>query len=54
MSYGVRTSLNCAFIVSGDHHLLDLGEYQSVRILTPRDFLTLLETKPTHEAGNKA
>ena len=30
------------FVVSGDHHLLDLGEYQGVTILTPRRFLALL------------
>ena len=29
------------FVVSGDHHLLDLGEYQGVTILTPRRFLGL-------------
>ncbi len=44
---------HCAFIVSGDHHLLDLGEYQGIRILTPRDFLTLLEANPTREPGNE-
>jgi uncharacterized protein len=32
------------YIVSGDRHLLDLGEYQSIRILTPRKFLDLLES----------
>jgi len=45
---------HCTFIVSGDHHLLDLGEYQRVRTLTPRDFLTLLETDPTREGGSEA
>jgi hypothetical protein len=30
-------------LVSGDHHLLDLKEYQGVRILKPRQFLDLLE-----------
>lgn len=28
------------FIVSGDHHLLDLREYQGVKILNAREFLT--------------
>jgi putative PIN family toxin of toxin-antitoxin system len=28
-----------AYVVSGDHHLLDLGEYASASILTVRDFL---------------
>lgn len=27
------------FIVSGDHHLLSLGEYQRIKILTARQFL---------------
>ncbi len=31
-----------AFVVSGDRHLLDLGEYQGIRILKPRPFLDLL------------
>jgi len=29
-------------IVSGDSHLRDLGSFRSVRILSPRDFLTAL------------
>jgi putative PIN family toxin of toxin-antitoxin system len=29
-------------LVSGDHHLLDLRDYQGVRILKPRAFLELL------------
>jgi putative PIN family toxin of toxin-antitoxin system len=30
-------------IVSGDQHLLELGEYQDVQILTPAGFLALLK-----------
>ena len=30
------------FVVSGDHHLLDLVEYQGIRILKPRQFLDIL------------
>jgi putative PIN family toxin of toxin-antitoxin system len=30
------------YIVSGDAHLLSLGEYQGVRILSPADFLDVL------------
>jgi len=30
------------YIVSGDRHLLGLQEYQGIRILTPRAFLTFL------------
>jgi putative PIN family toxin of toxin-antitoxin system len=31
-----------AFVVSGDPHLLDIGEHQGVRFVTPRAFLDLL------------
>lgn len=31
-----------AYIVSGDHHLLDLGEYQGIEILPPAGFVVLL------------
>lgn len=31
-----------AFIVTGDHGLLTLKEYQAIRIVTPREFLDLL------------
>lgn len=34
------------FIVSGDRHLLDLQTYEGVRIVTPREFLRLLEDRP--------
>jgi putative PIN family toxin of toxin-antitoxin system len=30
-------------VVSGDRHLLDIGAYEGVRVVTPRDFLDLLE-----------
>jgi uncharacterized protein len=33
---------HCDYVVSGDRHLLDMGQYQSLRISTPREFLTLL------------
>jgi putative PIN family toxin of toxin-antitoxin system len=29
-----------AYVISGDHHLLDLGAYEGIPILTIRDFLT--------------
>jgi len=29
-------------VVSGDRHLLSLGDYDSIRILTPRAFLEML------------
>ncbi len=31
-----------SMIVSGDHHLLDIEEYQETRIVTPRAFLEWL------------
>ncbi|PTL35659.1 hypothetical protein CLG94_07790 [Candidatus Methylomirabilis limnetica] len=34
------------YIVSGDQHLLELGEYQGIRILTPRAFLNILRRQP--------
>jgi uncharacterized protein len=34
----------CAFVVSGDRDLLTVGEYEGVRVVTPRAFLTLLDT----------
>ena len=34
------------FIVTGDTHLLNIEEYEGIRILTPRFFLHLLKTVP--------
>ena len=34
-------------IVSGDKHLLGLEKYQNIPILTPRQFLDLLEGTPS-------
>src|SRR5438093_1576602 len=31
------------YLVSGDRHLLDRGEYQGIRILSPRAFLAVLK-----------
>lgn len=31
------------YIVTGDRHLLDVGEYMGIMILTPAAFITLLE-----------
>jgi uncharacterized protein len=33
---------SCEYVVSGDRHLLDIHDFQSIRIITPREFLTLL------------
>lgn len=35
------------YIVSGDKHLLSLGEYEGIRILSPADFLRVLEQSQT-------
>lgn len=40
----VATGAN--YIVSGDAHLLELGEYQGIVILSPASFLALLISKP--------
>jgi putative PIN family toxin of toxin-antitoxin system len=37
-----------SFVVSGDRHVLDVGVYEGVRAVTPRDFLALLD----RTAGN--
>ena len=33
-------------IVSGDHHLLSVGQYQGIPIVTAREFLERLQTTP--------
>lgn len=33
---------NADYIVSGDHHLLDIKEYEGIKILNPSEFLTIL------------
>lgn len=35
---------NADFIVSGDHHLKDLGAFQGIEILDPGAFLEIIET----------
>jgi putative PIN family toxin of toxin-antitoxin system len=39
---GAATDGLADFIVSGDRHLLDLGEHGTIRIVSPRAFLDLL------------
>lgn len=34
---------NTGYIVSGDQDLLELGSYQGIRIMTPRNFLDMLD-----------
>jgi predicted nucleic acid-binding protein len=33
------------FIVSGDPHLLDLGKFETIRILSPTDYLKEFEAR---------
>ena len=33
---------NADFIISGDHHLLDLIEYKEIKIVSPNEFLKLI------------
>ena len=33
------------YIVSGDHHLLDLGRFRHIPVVTPRQFLAILEAR---------
>jgi uncharacterized protein len=35
---------NAQYIVSGDQHLLDIGDYQGIIIVTPAMFITLLDS----------
>lgn len=40
---GCAIASNANFIVSGDKHLLDLKEYQGIKIVTAKEFLNFLE-----------
>ncbi|MAS37983.1 MAG: putative toxin-antitoxin system toxin component, PIN family [Anaerolineaceae bacterium] len=33
---------NAHYIVSGDHHLLSIGTYQNIKLITIRDFLEII------------
>jgi len=33
------------YIVSGDQHLLELGAYKNIKIVSPREFVEILEGK---------
>ncbi|MDP2861057.1 MAG: putative toxin-antitoxin system toxin component, PIN family [bacterium] len=37
------------FIVTGDHHLLAMGEYEGVRITTARDFCEIIKNQRKNE-----
>lgn len=36
-------SANADFIISGDHHLLELGKFRGIKILTPAAFIAAFE-----------
>ncbi|MDD5306873.1 MAG: putative toxin-antitoxin system toxin component, PIN family [Deltaproteobacteria bacterium] len=38
----VATAARVDLIVSGDHHLLELGSWEGIPVVTPRDFLNRL------------
>jgi len=38
------------YIVSGDQHLLRLGAYKGIRIVTPTQFLEIIEGESSHHA----
>ncbi len=42
---GTAVAGSVDYLVTGDGWLLGIGEYRGVRIITPRDFLTLLEAE---------
>ena len=41
---------DATYLVTGDHHLQSLGSFLSVTILSPRQFLNLLERYPDKES----
>ena len=44
----------CEFVVSGDHHLLNLKKFKGVRILSPRRMLDLLSRRYGRFVSSKA
>jgi len=44
------TAGQAAYIVTGDHHLLDLRRYEGVDILSPAAFLAILRLEGKHKA----
>lgn len=35
---------NARYIVSGDPHLLDVGEYRGIRLISPNEFIALMDS----------
>ena len=53
MILGCAVSANAAFIVSGDRHLLDLGQYKGIVIVRPAEYLRTIRSttkKPTRKS----
>jgi hypothetical protein len=44
----------CEFVVSGDHHLLNLKKFRGIRILSPRQMLDLLSRRYGRFVSSKA
>jgi putative PIN family toxin of toxin-antitoxin system len=44
----------CDFVVSGDHHLLDIKKFKGIRILSPRQMLDLLSRRYGRLVSSKA
>ena len=44
----------CEFVVSGDHHLLNLRRFRGIRILSPRQMLDLLSRRYGRLVSSKA
>ena len=44
----------CEFVVSGDHHLLNLRRFRGIRILSPRQMLDLLSRRYGRFVSSKA
>jgi putative PIN family toxin of toxin-antitoxin system len=44
----------CEFVVSGDHHLLDLKKFKGIKILSPRQMLDLLSRRYGRLVSSKA
>jgi hypothetical protein len=36
------------YIVSGDPHLRQLGTFESIKIVTPNEFLNVLKSRPSY------
>lgn len=44
MVFACALKANAKYIVSGDHHLLGIKTFRNATVLTPREFLTLIQS----------